>query len=114
MALEDRAWDKNGTAQSFAYTTSNVIPATGDWTFETWLYVEQADLNGGNFVGLFSQMANSDGTDNRASLWLYNGGLHYATDGVSYGNILWPGLDPTLAFLLMVSWWRISLPAGQP
>ncbi|MEY3624659.1 MAG: hypothetical protein RL696_40, partial [Actinomycetota bacterium] len=87
MALEDRAWDKNGTAQSFAYTTSNVIPATGDWTFETWLYVEQADLNGGNFVGLFSQMANSDGTDNRASLWLYNGGLHYATDGVSYGNI---------------------------
>ena len=84
--VKDLAWDKNNSAQSFAFTTSNVIPASGSWTYEAWYYLDANDIGSG-FRGLFSQMDNANPYSQRVSLWLVGGQLHYTYGGTANSTL---------------------------
>jgi hypothetical protein len=75
---KDLVWDKNETAQSFAYTNSQVIPASGSWTYEAWYYLDSNDVSAG-YRGLFSQMDTAQAYSQRVSLWLNAGKIHVTT-----------------------------------
>lgn len=75
---KDLVWDKNGTAQSFAYTNSQVIPASGNWTYEAWYYFDANDVSAG-WRGLFSQMDTTQLYSQRVSIWLNGGKMHVTT-----------------------------------
>jgi hypothetical protein len=75
---KDLVWDKNSTAQSFAYTNSQVIPTTGNWTYEAWYYLDSDDVSAG-WRGLFSQMDTTQAYTQRVSIWLNSGKIHVTT-----------------------------------
>ncbi len=98
---KDLVWDKNNAAESFAYTDSQVVPATGNFTYEAWYYLDANDVSGG-YRGIFSQMDTGQSYAQRASLWLNNGYLHY-----TYGG----GLNNTLSTFQFRQdrWYHIAL-----
>ena len=86
-AGQDLAWSKSSLEQNYASANTQVIPATGAWTIEMWIKPDLAMLAAnGNFYGIFSQMNDGDGFTDRASLWMYNGNLHYTNGGGTSGT----------------------------
>jgi hypothetical protein len=83
---KDSAWDKNNTAQSFAWTDSQVIPASGNFTYEGWYYLDATDVGEG-WHALFSQMDTPQNYSQRASLWLNNGYLHGTYGGTGFSSL---------------------------
>jgi hypothetical protein len=84
---EDRAWSKTGASQNYASVNRQVLPNSGSWTFESWVWANPSLLTDGTLNGIFSQQNDSDTEANRAGLWvdvdgylsLNHGGTQFAS-----------------------------------
>jgi hypothetical protein len=101
-AARDLAWNKTGTSQNYASINDQVVPSTGSWTFEAWIYPDPVVFTDGSLNGIFSQQNDSNTEGNRAGLWVAdNGSLAYNHGGVQF--------DVTNYKLEANTWYHVAL-----
>lgn len=80
----DLAWSKSPTSGNYASSNTQIVPSSGDWSFEAWIWPNSEVLSGSGLYGIFTQQSDSDNEQNRAGLWVTAGSIGYNYGGTTF------------------------------